>query len=507
MIKLEINVNSEGRRDLANTRRNTMTHDPDLTASKFSTTNLDTIMKAAKKLECSNKFFRKSPLPQSPIFLPFLYQTRTIRSGRWQLSPDHPHDKSPWIPRPDHIPFEIDGQSTLGPQRTYGRQWQSTITNREREAFRKLFDMVVKNPPNKSKAQSVQSEEELRARCQQPEATEILENAARAVRQTPSEADNLERFPEPLRYMAAVANQKIQEQQHRRRIEEELLAPETEPVSLDDPVMKLQEVQHARIEQLLQAAPTDHDLWMILEDHVFSVIRKLDLDGKEVSTSPQPPNPHSNEQNKTAQVAPAARPSSNEQKEKTEAPETAAITGSNQPSSEAEKPEQLAIIGPNYPSFLLIAIRQLRTHFPASNLPFQIIPTIKQLGRSSYVLGASTPLYNELIAATWHISSDFRKIDDLLKEMDNSGLEFDENTLDLLDKIKREGEKALEGKQGEVKRLWWNTEMIRSGWNGVVDWIPLIQERLRATAVRLANERDSQREELEYEAASETWTK
>jgi hypothetical protein len=359
--------------------------------------------------------------------------------------------------------------------------------------------MVIKNPPNKPSELAKQSEVELHKWCQQPEATEILENAAKEVRKSsPPEVAIIERFPEPLRYMAAVANQKIQEQQRMRWIEEELSALETEPVALDDPVVKLQEAQHAHVEQLLQDARTDHDLWMVLENHVFSVIRRLDLDGKGVQTSSKSPNPSSNKQNKTTRAAQTTRTPSKEQVMKTEVLKTADTASNNHTSNDTEKPEKLAIIGPNYPSFLLIAIRQLRTYFPASNLPFQIIPTIKQIGRGSYILGASTPLYNELIAATWHTWSDFRKIDELLKEMDNSGLEFDENTLDLLHTIREEGEKALMGKQGEVKRLWWNTEMVRSGWDSVVEWIPLIQERHHAAVVRLANERNVQREELEY---------
>ncbi len=400
------------------------------------TTNPSTTMRAAKKLECSHTLFKKSPPLQSTSFLTFLYQTRTIQSGRRQLSSDHTRDQRPWIP------FETDGQGTLSPQRLYGHQRQSTITNPEREAFRKLFNMVIKNPPRTSKGLAKQSDEELRTRYQQPEATEILENAAKAVRQSsPPEADNLERFPEPLRYMAAVANQKIQEQQRMKRTEEELSKLQTEAIALDDPVVKLQEAQHAHVEPLLHAARTDRDLWMVLEDHVFSVIRRLNLDGKGVQASPKSPN-HNRAQ--------APRNPSNEQEEKTESLKTADISSN---SNETEKPEQLAIIGPNYPSFLLIAIRQLRTHFPA-----------------------------------WQTWSDFRKIDELLKEMDNSGLEFDENTLELLHKIKGEGERALMGKQGEVKRLWWNTEMVRSGWDSVVEWIPLIQERHLAAAVRLANE-------------------
>ena len=404
----------------------------------------------------------------SRSFLPFLYQTRTIQSGRWQLTTEQTeqsHEQPPWVPTADHIPFEKDGQVTA-PDRPVR---ESTITDREREAFRKLFEMVVKNPPTKphtSKDQSEEVKRTLRADAQQLEATELLEAAATRLRAS-TLIDNtayVDRFPVPLRRMAAAATQKVQEQQHLQHIEEQLRAEEeAQRPATHDPVVRLQEEQHARIEGLLRTAPSDSKLYQVLEKEVFSVIRSLDLDKRSTK-------------DKEASQVEEPLPSD---------------------------PEQLAIIGPNYPSFLLIAIRQLRAHFPASTLPFQILPAIKKLGRSSYILGASTPLYNEIIAATWQILADFQKIDDLLKEMDNSGLEFDENTLRLLQQIQREGNRVLSGRQGELKRLWWDFELVRNGWNRVCEWIPVIQERLRALTLRLANEKEMQREQLEYETIGE----
>lgn len=368
------------------------------------------------------------------------------------------------MPKADPIPFETDGQGESITQHLR----QSTITNREREAFRKLFDLVVKNPPGARKKDakgSDKSKQEAHVHAQHPEATEVLEAAATHLRSRQSHddgLDHLERFPAPLRRMAAVATQKVQEKQAlwqiNKRIKEEEAAGRPAP---EDPLARLREEQHARIEARLRAAPTDQELWKVLEDKVFSVIRSLRLD-----------------------------------KQKSESEETI--------SALLNKPEKLAIMGPNYPSFLVIAFRQLRTFFPSSTMPFRIIPAIKEIGRSSYVLGASTPLYNEVIAASWQMWSDFRKVDELLKEMDNSGLEFDENTLELLQRIQREGKLGMSGREGEIKRLWWNLESVQNGWNRVCEWIPEIQQRQQAFAVRLANEREMQREQLEYEQAAES---
>jgi hypothetical protein len=344
---------------------------------------------------------------------------------------------------------------------------ESTITNRERDTFKKLFDLVVKNPPSarkKDKKKSKISKDRAHADAQQPEATKLLESVATELRSRRPQDDMvpIERFPVPLRLMAAKATRKVQEQQYLQQVDEQIKAEEeAERPAPDDPLVRLREEQHARVEELLRAASTDYALWDVLEQHVFSVIRSLQLDG------------------------PEKKPEGEEMVYKPD-------------------PKQLAIIGPNYPSFLLMAIRQLRTNFPASLLAFQILPEVKQLGRSSYVLGASTPLYNEVIAATWQVWADGQKIDDLLKEMNNSGLEFDENTLALLQRIQQEGSRAMSGRQGEVKRMWWNFELVQNGWSRVCEWIPVVEERLQALAVRLANEREMQREQIEYEAAGES---
>lgn len=398
-----------------------------------------------------------------PLFLPFLYQTRTIQSGKRHLTVDPTQEQQPWIPRDNHIPFETNGQAT--PSSHPFRE--TTITNRERDAFKKLFDLVVKNPPSAGKKDekiSRMSEKSAHADAQQPEATELLEAAASELRSRRPQDDMvpIERFPVPLRRLAAEATRKVQEQQYVRLVEEQIkVEEEAERRPPDDPLVRLREEQHARVEELLRVASTDYAIWEVLEQHVFSVIRSLQLDELDKQS---------------------------EDEETVYKPD----------------PEQLAIIGPNYPSFLLMAIRQLRTNFPASFLTFQILPAVKQLGRSSYVLGASTPLYNEVIAATWQVWADCQKINDLLQEMDNSGLEFDENSLAILQRIQQEGSRAISGKQGDLKRMWWSFELVQNGWRSICEWIPVVEERLQALALRLANEREMQREQLEDEAAGES---
>jgi hypothetical protein len=149
-----------------------------------------------------------------------------------------------------------------------------------------------------------------------------------------------------------------------------------------------------------------------------------------------------------------------------------------------KKMAELAAIGPSIPKFLTIAIAILRQSFPTSTLPFTILPKLKSLGRSSYALGASTPFYNELIKAVWHTYTDFRMIDELLQEMDNGGLEFDQETWNILEAIRIEGNRIKNGRYGLNRKAVWGTDIIQNGWRKVIGWIPLVRERVRGDILR-----------------------
>jgi hypothetical protein len=115
----------------------------------------------------------------------------------------------------------------------------------------------------------------------------------------------------------------------------------------------------------------------------------------------------------------------------------------------------LYIISRLYPAALLLAFRLLRTKFPTSPLALALLPQIRSLGPTSYVLGASTEFYNALIELRWDVYSDLQSIDGLLTEMERSGVEFDLGTWKILVKIGGERFTDLHDVDGGARGTFW----------------------------------------------------
>ncbi|CAI7576474.1 unnamed protein product [Penicillium viridicatum] len=75
-----------------------------------------------------------------------------------------------------------------------------------------------------------------------------------------------------------------------------------------------------------------------------------------------------------------------------------------------------------YPKVLLIAFRLLKTHFRDSPLIPQFRSTIKEYGRISSFLGASSGLYDELIHYHWRVCKDLPAVVSILREMNQLGI-------------------------------------------------------------------------------------
>lgn len=215
----------------------------------------------------------------------------------------------------------------------------------------------------------------------------------------------------------------------------------------------------ARVKERFSRALTDKELWDILEEKAFDGITKH-------FSQPSP-----TEKNKTKSKVDITREM------------------------------DAAVLAHNYPHILVAFVDELRDHFPSSHMAFTVLEAVKTLGRQSYILGASTPLYNGVILATWRIRSDFPRINELLLEMENAALEFDFDTQDILHKIRRQGERILKGERGELVKKVWELDSMMSGWTTVVEWIPKVRERLEAEALRKASET----EEAEESAMEDEW--
>jgi hypothetical protein len=91
-----------------------------------------------------------------------------------------------------------------------------------------------------------------------------------------------------------------------------------------------------------------------------------------------------------------------------------------------------AVVVVLYPKSLLVAFRLLRTHFPNSPLIPEFRSTIKEYGRVSAFLGASSGLYDELIHYYWRVCKDLPAVVSILSDMNQLGINPDNKTRNLL---------------------------------------------------------------------------
>jgi hypothetical protein len=416
--------------------------------------------------------------------LPFLYQTRTLqrlaRSGvttpafRALLHSTTPgRGRSPSIkPRRSdntYIPFELpEGYGQEDAETESGIP--STITPAEQDIFNEIFEEIAKkrglkldsalpseqaaDKPGEKHSPAAPTVEMFGIRTKEP-SKEIVQStfnfviqdiadkrpkrvkqaelAARLPKVSPSEWEYaLKRFPPSLRRAAQAAlgiihgpqpsDTKTYDQSEPAELSEsrplgqppsyynptdsdELLrerpVPSDTDAMLHDVVRREERV---RVQSKMEAARTDFELWEVLEEEVFPLVWKLGIDGS--------------------------------------------------PGDEHGK-LPLDQYGPLYPAYLLEALKLFDTHFARpSPLALQILPRVKELGAASYVLGVTTPFYNELARIMWTRYGDPAAVFDLLEEMRSAGLYCDQGTLNLVKEIGAFFEEADKGKHGPfVKEL------------------------------------------------------
>ncbi|KAK4946344.1 hypothetical protein LTR10_014542 [Elasticomyces elasticus] len=146
----------------------------------------------------------------------------------------------------------------------------------------------------------------------------------------------------------------------------------------------------------------------------------------------------------------------------------------------------LTILHHVYPSALLLALRLYIKHFPSSPLSHNLLPRIRSLGHTSYVLGASPQFYNSLISLVWQTRSSLREIDSLLSNMERGGVELNEETYRILRQI--EDERATDLKhlsdasasviRGSRGGAWWKRHEQMFWFPRILEWLGVVSKRL-----------------------------
>ena len=106
---------------------------------------------------------------------------------------------------------------------------------------------------------------------------------------------------------------------------------------------------------------------------------------------------------------------------------TAAATGTS-PTSTHGNAELLPLLQESYAPILVCAARELRTRFPRSPFLPTLLRQVKALGPISYVIGASTTLYNELLLVRWTGYRDLHGCAELLRDMLDGAVSADMTT-------------------------------------------------------------------------------
>ncbi|OLN91656.1 hypothetical protein CCHL11_06671 [Colletotrichum chlorophyti] len=333
---------------------------------------------------------------------PFLYQTRTILRASVALrslstTASH-HQHHPRRTRGEQsIPFEWDGPAEeradipSGPDASE----KSTITPTERHIFRNIFTDIAKRGQSPGQAPPSGLPQDARASL---ETSELGSRDA-----------ILSKYPPALRRAAEVALGMRDAQGDTPpsmspisfKPEEDIEASEQEAARLTKIAeqeaarerFRTQEV--ARLQALLDQCNTDVEVWNVLENEVFSMVEKLGI--------------------------------------AVEKPQTDKNGGKK---GKAENVLDMDSYGPLYSLHLLQGLKTLDQAFTRpSPLALSILPRIKELGLASYVLGVSTPLYNELASIFWYRHGDTNAVLAVLDDMQFAGLFYDHETLRLVDTI------------------------------------------------------------------------
>lgn len=371
--------------------------------------------------------------------IPLLYQTRTIqRLPRALLQPVSLRNLSqshsprarppsrPWQGQnrsgPDAIPFELpadvkitDEEVGVPSDRQDGR---TTITPTERDAFNQIFQEIASRDKSRRSRFGSHLVTQTERTSAHP-ANVIIQNAARgyASPQEPTftatdRAEALLRFPPSLRRAAMMALGLKEDGQYDGSVAydgtAEARVPEDNIVDMEPSPppprnIEQQRLEQGRVESMMKDAKTDFELWDIMEKEVFSMVEKLGVESAQRSG----------------------------RKSKKQGRKAGATATAN------EDELGMDVYGSLYPSLLLSGLRLLDQSFAnPSPLALSVLPRIKQLGLTSYVLGATTPFYNSLMGILWHRYHNVAAVISLWDEMHHAGLSYDSESLRTLEEAR-----------------------------------------------------------------------
>ena len=246
-----------------------------------------------------------------------------------------------------------------------------------------------------------------------------------------------------------------------------------------------------RVTGLLDKAVSDTGVWRVLEKEIFSRVEDMNRELKEeerlraVAGKKQRRSKEKRERDKTKLA-----------KDNVTHDPTPSM---NVPSKETPKVSSLEILEANYASHCLKAMRIFRTVHPTSPFASALIPQMKRLGSISYVLGASTALYNEMLYMRWVHFHDVHGVATLVDEMLDHGIGIDDMTVTILQNGRKYRKMAAQGEFGQLAQGILQLQGIAAGWS---KWNLALQKAYSDKAMN--DQRQEEENDLdEHEAAED----
>lgn len=386
----------------------------------------------------------------SSTFFPFLYQTRTLQS---KLSPSKHWKRintthrsfgttcgiqgpARHLPSNDHIPFEVDELHDADDEaESYDKaaiRRESTITAEERAVFARIFKEIARSAKKEGlpgdrakqgledsfhygKENGFQDIHEIFGQALKQEKLSMESNATDSLKLSQRSSKRL------LDGQALKSSLPLEDSIgpiHLASLNSGDSATSAVIEEESNEVAEMRRAHESATVEKMDAAQNDTELWKVLETEVFILVKSL----------------KDKMRNKDDTVFPAS-----------------------------------VLLSKNYSHYCLIAIRLLRRKFPTSQYALSLLPAIKKLGPVSYVLGASSSLYNELLLLNWTQYTDLDSMADLLEEMRKQGVEVDGDTIKILHAVARDRSKALsdnsEMEADQVAKAWWRLRGVEESWN------------------------------------------
>ncbi|MCJ1444820.1 MAG: hypothetical protein MMC23_005323 [Stictis urceolatum] len=333
----------------------------------------------------------------------------------------------------------------------------STLTQNERSIFERIYKDILDELPDDAVQQDISDDLEPQGEEKSFGENESLEtifqsSKAKIIPQMPRARDTDRRTSTPLTPQAVSAVPSEKRGQYAVGTKE-IASTSLEKVSELPDVMhqtrkqetgiaKLKDqaelVEKARVrdaeafEERLKSARNDTNIWNVLQDHVLQKMEALaaaiNKKSEEITDHPEQVSGRTSHQGlKGPKVRAAQHGHVQSMRPWLQTPEVAML---------------LSVLRSNYASQCFACLNALRTQFPRSQFALAVLPVIKSFGPMSYVLGASTELYNELLFIRWMYYRDMHGCADLMNEMLDRSIAIDVRTLTVFKDAERRRDQA-----------------------------------------------------------------